>query len=149
MASKNTPGDLLNSGFSPEQFGKAAATWFAYAQALLDEQSLLVLDRVGTLHYVLSDTDAKGLQVKLSERYMACAILCSRRINRLESALAQSRQSDQMTNLIAELRNNQRNYTRMAEGMLATLDATPRGEATLSAPAFGAVRSSHFAAVLQ
>jgi len=140
----NTPQQLLDEGFNPEQFGKNAADWDAYAQALLDEQTLLVQSRVGTVVYAASAGTEQALQVMLAERYMACAILASRRINKLESALAQSRQTDQMTSLITELRNNQRNYTRMAEEALAAVSATSRSESTSSAPAFGAALSSHF-----
>jgi len=144
MASKNTPQQLLDEGFTPEQFGHDASSWAAYATALLAEQFILVQSRVSAsaLNAVIGTPEA--LHVQLAERYLSCAILAARRINKLESALAQSRQSDQMTSLITELRNNQRNYTRMAEESLAAIAATSRSEATSAAPAFGSVNSSHF-----
>jgi len=145
--SKNTPQELLDEGFTPEQLGKNASTWDAYAKQLLDEQSLIVQSRVSSLTYNATDGTPEALHVQLAERYLACAILASRRINKLESALAQSRQTDQMTSLITELRNNQRNYTRMAEESLAAVAAMSRSESTSSAPSFGSVCSSHFGVV--
>ena len=143
MAAINGPQDLLAEGFQPEQFGQTSQGWGAYAQALLDEQTLVLRDRVGDIVYG-DQTEPTLTRLTLAERYLACAVLCSRRINRLESSLAASRQSDAMTRLVSEIRANQRNYERMVEEQMARLAATPRQETPDSAPAFGMATSSHF-----
>jgi len=144
--SKNTPSDLLNEGFASEQFGDAAVTnWSTYAQPLLDEVTITINERIGDTVYASIDTKTAN-NVKLAERYMACAILCTRRVNRLEASLAQSRQSEGLANLLGELRRNQANYTAMAERCLAKLSAISVAAESTSGPAFGSAISSHFEA---
>ena len=142
MPSKNTPDELLNEGFSPEQFGKTAGDWGAYAQPLLDEVTITVNERVGDTVYA-SAAPKVANNVMLAERYMACARLCSRRVNRLESSLAQSRQSESLSSLLDEIRKNQRNYESMVEKTLGKLSAVSVAREPTSGPASGVLVSGH------
>jgi len=143
MSTKNTPDELLNEGFAPEQFGENSTTWETYAQALLDEVTLVVQQRAGDTNYASADLIIAG-HVKRAERFLACAELWMRRMNR-ESAETLIGNQDQKAIGFTRFRTFAADYRAMAESELAQLPAaTSAATSPSSAPGFGAVLSSPF-----
>lgn len=141
--SKNNPQELIDAGFSPEQFGKDATVWAAFAQPLLDEANQIVQERTGT-QYTSADANIIN-HIKRAERFLAAADLCQRRINRIDASSSVSRDDISVAQLLAEIRNSKKQYEADAERELAGIPAaTSTSAATSSAPAFGSENSSHF-----
>ena len=143
--SLNTPQELLDEGFTPEQFGQSSSAWAAYAQPLLDEINQNIQQRAGVQY---ASTDA-GIQnhIKRAERFAAAAELWDRRMNRdeAESSIGQEINKDQ-TNRFTQAAAQ---YRSKAKYELAQIPAiTSAAASATSAPAVGAIASSHFAGPL-
>lgn len=144
MPSKNAPDDLISEGFSPEEFGEDASSWSAYAQAVLDEQSIVVLSRVGAANYASTDV-VLAMHVKLAERYLASAELWLRRMNNVETDVVLGGGPDNKANHFQRFQTNHQTYLNKAKAEIAALPAvqfTPM-DAT-SKPSFGGVVTSTF-----
>jgi len=139
--SKNTPQELLDEGFAPEQFGQDATTWPIYAQAVLDEQNQIAQDRTATQY---TSTDA-GIQnhIKRAERFLTVSELWDRRAARVdaESSVGQDNQQAELTRFA----RNAEKATQKAEHEFAQIPTvTSTSDSASSAAAFGAETSSHF-----
>ncbi len=142
---KNTAAEVRAEGFSYQQFGYPDDAGFdTDIDKLLNEQALIVEARVGATAWAAA-SDVTAAHVKRAERFLACAELWSRRINRLESETVIGGESDKSRG-ITEFRKNQQNYLAMSDKEYASVDATPAAAAPSSGVAFSAETSSHFPA---
>ncbi len=135
--SKNTPQELRDEGFAPEQFGKDASTWDGFAQPILDEANQTVQERTGTQY---GSTDANiANHIKRAERFFAVAELWDIRASRVdaESSVGQDHNP-------AESRHFARNAERALSKANYELSLIPSAAAAASAPAFGVETSTHF-----
>ncbi|WP_167631565.1 hypothetical protein [Mariprofundus ferrooxydans] len=143
MNSRNKASDLINEGFSPEQFGRTTADWNAYGMALLEQTAVAVAERTGTL--ANSNDAAVVRHLTLAERYLACAALWQRRINRMEADTVIGGDGNALPMAIQQFRANKQAYEADAEREFAAIaGATSQPKEASSGPAFGAVVSSHF-----
>jgi len=139
--SKNSPQELLDEGFAPEQFGKDDITWPTYGQAVLDEQNQIVKDRT-TSNYASTDAGIQN-HIKRAERFLAVSELWDRRAARVdaESSVGQDNQQAELTRFA----RNADKATQKAKhefAQIPTVAAT--SDSASSAAAFGAETSSHF-----
>jgi len=142
--SKATPDELKAEQFNAVQFGvEDGAVWDAYLQALLDEQAFVVKERVGAAVY--DSTDAVVInRIKRTERFLAAAELWLRRMNQIESDVTVSGE-DTKNQGFTRYKTNYKSYYDKARAELAALpSASAMPTEASSAPAFGAVLTSHF-----
>jgi len=147
MVSLNTPAELLQEGFVPDQFGEDSAGWPIFAQALLDEQNLIVLERVGATNYASADAGIKN-RIKRAERFLASAELWLRRMNKQESDVVLDG-SDNKGQGFLRFKTNHESYMKKAQAEFAAVPAVKATAVEVSSgPAMGIVSTSHFEAAL-
>lgn len=146
--SKATPADLLAENFVPSDFGiktDPVTDWEDYAQPLLDEQAMLVEERVGTATYNSADPLIAN-HVSRAERFMAASELWCRRMNQVESDTVLGGEDPHTTGTgYKRYKLNAESYATKASAEIAALpSATVAQKEVTSAPAFGSVNTTHF-----